>query len=277
MSKNVVALAPALDDDRLISVLQGSLYPGAAPESVRMVLGYCRAAGLDPMLKPVHIVPLWDRTIGGMRDVVMPGIGLYRTQAARTGEHAGTTEPEFGPDVEATIGGQQITYPSWCKVTVKRLLASGLIAEHTAVERWIENYAVKGGKEKSIAPNAMWTRRAYGQLAKCAQAQALRLAFPELGAAPTAEEMEGKPLDPNTIDATFKEAVDPWTDELRATGATASNMGTTAYGIWWKSCAMEFRKAAVGSTQHADFKARAETVNPQHAPIEVDADGVILN
>lgn len=38
----------------------------------------------------------------------------------------------------------------------------------------------------------MWAKRPYGQLAKCAEAQALRKAFPEVGSMPTAEEMAGK-------------------------------------------------------------------------------------
>lgn len=186
--------ALALPETELLQVLQSSLYPGAAPASIKLVIGYCKAAGLDPMQKPVHIVPMWDGKAGQMRDVVMPGVGLYRTQAARTG-CAGISEPEFGPDKTETIGGQQITFPTWCRVTVKRRQASGAVDEFTAREFWMENYAVKGGKEKSIAPNAMWTKRPYGQIAKCAEAQALRKAFPEIGSQPTAEEMEGKGLE----------------------------------------------------------------------------------
>lgn len=181
-----------MDEAELIIVLGNSLYPGAENSSIRMIVSYCRASRLDPLQKPVHIVPIWDSKAGRMRDVVMPGIGLYRTQAARSGEYAGVTEPEYGPDKTETLGGSEITYPDWCRVTVKRLLPSGQIVDFTAVERWKENYAAKGGKEKSIAPNAMWQKRPYAQLAKCAEAQALRKAFPEFGAAPTAEEMEGK-------------------------------------------------------------------------------------
>jgi phage recombination protein Bet len=183
-----------VSEDELIYALQSSLYVGARIESVQMVLSYCRAAGLDPMQKPVHIVPIWDSKMNSMRDVVMPGIGLYRTQASRTGEFAGMGEPEFGPMITEKIGGVEITYPEYARCTVKRVLPSGVVAEFTAVEYWMENYAVKGGKEKSIAPNTMWAKRPRGQLAKCAQAQALRIAFPELGSAPTAEEMEGKAL-----------------------------------------------------------------------------------
>lgn len=194
--KEAAALASMPEAD-FIRVLQSSLYPGASADSIRMVIGYCRASGLDPFQKPVHIVPMWDGKAGQMRDVVMPGVTLYRTQASRSGSLAGVSEPEFGPMFTDSIGGQTITYPEWCKVTVRRQLASGHIADFTATEYWLENYAIKGGKEKSIAPNAMWTKRPRGQLAKCAEAQALRKAFPELGAAPTAEEMEGKSLHPD--------------------------------------------------------------------------------
>jgi len=186
--------ALALPEDELLRVLGSSLYPGANPDSIRMVLGYCKVAGLDPMQKPVHIVPMWDNKAKTMRDVVMPGIGMYRVQAARSG-CAGVTEPEYGPDVTQTIGGQQITFPAWCRVSVLRRQPGGAVDTFTAKELWLENYAVKGGADKSIAPNAMWTKRPYGQLAKCAEAQALRKAFPEIGSQPAAEEMEGKPLE----------------------------------------------------------------------------------
>lgn len=192
-SGKIAAIALQTNEADLIEVLATSLYPGASVNSIKMVLGYCKATGLDPMQKPVHIVPMWDSKVKMMRDVVMPGIGLYRTQAARNG-CAGVSEPDFGPDITEEIGGLKITYPEWCKVTVKRRMSSGDTAEFTAKEFWKENYAVKGGQEKSVAPNAMWAKRPYGQLAKCAEAQALRKAFPELGSEPTADEMEGKIL-----------------------------------------------------------------------------------
>jgi phage recombination protein Bet len=189
-------LATKQDNTALISVLQASVFPGAAPASIELAIGYCKAAGYDVMLKPVHIVPMWSKTggndgRGGMRDVIMPGIGLYRIQAARTGQFAGMSEVEFGPQSE--FAG--VRHPEWAKCTVKRQLSSGLIAEWTAKEFWCENYAEKGGKDKDSSPNAMWSKRAYGQLSKCVQAQALRMAFPEIGAHPTFEEMEGRTLE----------------------------------------------------------------------------------
>jgi phage recombination protein Bet len=180
----------ALADEELIPVLRSSLYPGAKDDSIKLVTAYCRAAGLDPMQKPVHLVPMRVKKVGGgrddyeWRDVVMPGIGLYRIQAARTGELAGIDEPEFGPDVPMP-GRPSSTVPSWCKVTVYRLIAGSRVP-FTACEYWLENYATAG--KDSDAPNAMWGRRPHGQIAKCAEAQALRKAFPELGSQPTADE-----------------------------------------------------------------------------------------
>ena len=188
-------LAVIEKDQAIRTALKTSLYPGASDGSVDMVLAYCQAAGLDPLAKPVHIVPMWDGKAREMRDVVMPGIGLYRTNAARTGQFAGMSEPEFGPMVTEKLGSREVTFPEWCKVTAYRQLPSGHVAEFTAVEYWVENYAIKGGKEQDQAPNAMWSKRVRGQIAKCAQAQALRMAFPEaVGAGPTAEEMEGKAI-----------------------------------------------------------------------------------
>lgn len=183
------------------SALKNSIYPGAKEESVMMALDYCRARQLDPLLKPVHLVPMSvkDQKSGKneWRDVVMPGIGLYRIQADRSGDYAGAHEPEFGPDVTQSLNGVEVTYPQWCKYTVSKRMPSGEIVEFSAKEYWIENYAT-GGRD-TTAPNAMWKKRPYGQLAKCAEAQALRKAWPEIGQQPTAEEMEGKTLEVSDI------------------------------------------------------------------------------
>jgi phage recombination protein Bet len=247
--------ALALPEAELLQVLQSSLYPGAAPASIKLVIGYCKAANLDPMQKPVHIVPMWDAKAGQMRDVIMPGVNLYRTQAARSGQFAGMSEPDFGPDIEANIGGQKITHPEWCRVTVKRMLANGVIADFTAREFWMENYATKGGKEKSIAPNAMWTKRPRGQIAKCAAAQALRIAFPEIASQPTADEMEGKTLQADAGEQGQQRPEGPMPELLDAAQSAALE-GEGALADWWRSITKEQRQSLAGNL--ASLKAAAK-------------------
>lgn len=218
-NRSAGAMVTAEHADAVRTALKSSLYPGAADASVDLVLSYCKASDLDPMTKPVHIVPMKVSTgrkdsngydIKEMRDVIMPGIGLYRVNAARTGLYAGCSEPTFGPTRELTFkrdvwedkpsgNGRQkrsveatLFYPEWCRITVRKVLGNTVV-EFTAVEYWLENYASKGDDG---APNAMWEKRAFGQLAKCTEAQALRKAFPEaVGSQPTAEEMDGKVID----------------------------------------------------------------------------------
>lgn len=189
-------------DESTWNALCSTLYPGARADSIMMAIDYCRARRLDIMLKPVHLVPMQvkDAQTGRKewRDVPMPGIGLYRIQADRSGNYAGADEPEFGPTVEQEFQGKdynnnpvtvKVAYPEWCKYTVYKIV-SGMRVAYTSKEYWLENYATAGAAVE--APNAMWKKRPFGQLAKCAEAQALRKGWPEIGAEPTAEEMEGK-------------------------------------------------------------------------------------
>lgn len=214
ITSNVLAIRGI--DEVTWSALKNSIYPGAKDESVMMAVDYCRARQLDPLLKPVHLVPMSvkDAKSGKneWRDVVMPGIGLYRIQADRSGDYAGADEPEFGPDVTQKLSGVEVTFPQWCKYTVSKRMASGEIVEFSAKEYWIENYATAG--RDTSAPNAMWKKRPYAQLAKCAEAQALRKAWPEIGQQATAEEMEGK----------FIDAADIVERDITPAPATASGM-----------------------------------------------------
>lgn len=184
-----------------IATLRASLYPGASDESVINVLEYCRAARLDPMQRPVHIVPMWDAKTGKTRDTIMPGVNFHLTAAERNG-CAGIGEPEYGPDVTEVLGEERITYPAWCKIKVYRQIDGGRIAEFVGYERFTECVSTN----KKGTPNAMWKKRPYGMLAKCAMSQALRKGFPSVAGAYTAEEMAGKAIGEEFDDCVVNES-----------------------------------------------------------------------
>ena len=184
------------------NALKTVVYDGAKDESIKLVLDYCKANELDPLQKPVHIVQTGaynSQNKWVSKDTIWPSIGLYRIQAERSGKYAGLSEPEYGDTIEGVFykvdrnGSKQqikVSYPEWCKITVKKIV-QGQIAEYTVKEYWLENYA--RANSKSTAPNTMWQTRAFGQLAKVSEAQALRKAFPEIiSQRPTADEIEGK-------------------------------------------------------------------------------------
>lgn len=187
-------------------VLCDAIFPAAkSAESVLMALDYCKARGLDPFKKPVHIVPVWSSAHGRMVETVWPSIAELRTTAARTGVYAGRDSEIFGPDIERKFSGKvkengkwtdlskQVSFPEWCQITVYRLVGGQRCAFVGPRVYWAESYA---RMSRSEVPNEMWERRPKGQLAKCAEAAALRAAFPEeLGNEYAAEEMEGRDLD----------------------------------------------------------------------------------
>lgn len=264
--------ALSMSEEELIGVLTNSLYPGATSGSIKLVIGYCKAAGLDPMQKPCHIVPMWDSKAKQMRDVVMPGIGLYRTQAARSGEYAGVTEPEYGEDVTESIGGTEMTYPKWCRVTVRRLISNGTVVDFTAKELWKENYATKG--KDSATPNAMWQKRPYAQLAKCAEAQALRKAFPEFGAQPTADEMEGRELDMGAAEIVSARPAIPASLPPYPDDQFEKNFPTWKAGIAEGRVTVEQVIARVSSKYVVSEKQRAALMT-ENEPATTEDDGVI--
>lgn len=177
--------------------LRKSLYPGALPESILMVVDYCKARKLDPMKKPCHIVPMEVatkvrdndgriKTEYQWRDVVMPGIYEYRTTAMRTGLYLGHTDPEYGDWIEY----KGVLAPEWCRFTVLRWNPNAKVETRFPVTIFF-NEIVNLTKDGS--PNKRWSRSPHQMLTKCAEAAALRETFPdELGGEHTMEEMEGR-------------------------------------------------------------------------------------
>ncbi len=173
-------------------VLTDAVFPAAErPESIIMALAYCKARNLDIFKKPVQIVPIYDKKRGGMVDTVWPGIAELRTTAMRTGSFAGFEDTEYGPMIEEKLGGVDVRYPEWAQCTVYRLVGGQRVAWVGPKTFWIETYAT--AKRDTKAPNSMWAKRPRGQLEKCAEAAALRRAFPEeIGNEYAAEEIEGQ-------------------------------------------------------------------------------------
>ncbi len=185
-------------------VLCEAVFPSAKSfDAIVMALSYCGARKLDVFKRPVHIVPMWSSAAGKMVETVWPSISELRTTAFRTGQYAGMEAPEFGPMIERTFAGKAtrglskgkeravtLKFPEWCRITIIRSLAGKERRFVGPKVYWTEAYAKWADTD---VPNDMWTSRTVGQHEKCAEAAALRRAFPEeLGNDPTAEEMEGQ-------------------------------------------------------------------------------------
>lgn len=202
-TQNVGAIAAELKKRNIggqtWNVLKQTIFPDAQDQSILMAVDYCKVRNLDILKKPVHIVPIWNTKKKCYVDTVWQGISELRTTAMRTGQYAGIDETVYGEEVTEEVGGVLMTFPKYAQVTVYRLVGNTRVPFVGDKVYWLENYA----KKKEGEPNAMWQQRPYGQISKCAEAAALRKAFPEeIGNAYTAEEMEGKAIE---IDITANE------------------------------------------------------------------------
>ena len=177
--------------------LVDSVFPAAKTTgAVILALAYCRARKFDPFRKVVHIVPIWDKERQCEVETVWPGIAEYRTTAARTAVYAGHDKVDHGPVMERTFedvdrngkkyGDVTVAFPEWAQMTVYRFVNGQRCAFPGPQVYWLETY----GSKKNGCPNTMWADRPIGMLDKCAEAAALRGAFPEeLGGEITAEEV----------------------------------------------------------------------------------------
>lgn len=197
-------------DVRGWQVLTEAIFPAAQTvEAICMAVAYCRERKLDIMKRPIHIVPVYSTKLKKYVETIWPGISEIRTTASRTGDYAGKDAAAFGPTIEHTFKHEPknsrnsddekaeeftLKFPEFCQITVYKMVHSARCAFVGPKVFWLEAYASKSFS--SEIPNSMWAERAFGQIEKCAEAAALRSAFPEeIGNEYAAEEMHGRVID----------------------------------------------------------------------------------
>lgn len=172
-----------------------AVFPAAkSTDAVVLALSYCKARKLDPFKRPVHIVPVWDSEKRDYVETVWPGIAEHRTTAFRTKQYAGAEAAVFGPSVTKTFTGETkkgrvnatVTFAEWAQLTVFRMIDGQRVPMPGPRVYWLETYSRLGRTE---VPNDRWQKAPFQMLEKCAEAAALRRAFPEeIGDEPVAEE-----------------------------------------------------------------------------------------
>lgn len=171
-------LAPSLPWTReQIDLIKSTVARGATDNELALFLYVCKQTGLDPLARQIHAVKRWNRAENREMMSIQTGIDGYRLIAARTGQHMGTEA--------ATFDTEEAEHPNRATVTVYRNVQGEKVA-FTATARWAEY--VQTTKEGSA--NSFWHRMPYLMLEKCAEALALRKAFPaELSSLYTHDEM----------------------------------------------------------------------------------------
>lgn len=150
-------------------------------------LHLCQATGLDPFRREIYLI---GRKQGSgqraeIRWTAQTGIDGFRFIAERTGEYLGRTDPEWcGPDGQWRDVWLAEEPPAAARVQVKRRNPDGgdpIVTTGTVMYRefcpmkdeWVDNKRT-GNK----VPQGQWGTMPAHMLAKCAEAFAIRSAFP---------------------------------------------------------------------------------------------------
>ncbi|HEY6924447.1 MAG TPA: phage recombination protein Bet, partial [Steroidobacteraceae bacterium] len=162
-----------------VQLLRDGYAPGATPIEFRMLLEVARLRRLNPFLKQIHFVKRRskDRNDNWVETwTSQVSIDGLRAIAERTGKYDGQDEPEYERDKEGLILAAKVRVyrKDWSRPAV-------------GVARWSEYVqTTRDGK-----PTKFWDTMPHVMIAKCAEALALRKAFPEdLAGIYTDEEME---------------------------------------------------------------------------------------
>lgn len=170
-----------------IAILRLHVAPGFSEAELAYGLTVAKARGLDPFAKQVYFTKRRQRQGDAWveRVTVEPTIDGFRVISARTGEMDGCEDPVWcGSDGVWRDVWLDREPPRAAKVTVYR---RNHRKHYSAVAKFDE-YAQRN---KDGGLSQMWQKMPGAMLAKCAEALALRRAFPEaLGGIYTHEEMQ---------------------------------------------------------------------------------------
>ena len=205
--------------NRQLDLIKTTIAPGVDDDQLALFVEIAKRTGLDPFSRQIYAIlrnqKEGERWVKKM--TVQTGIDGYRAIAARTGALAGIDDPVYD--------SEDADQPKRATVTVWRFV-QGQRVPFSATARWSEYKPEKGG--------GMWDKMPYLMLGKCAEALALRKAFPnEISGVYTAEEMaqadnDETPVQPVTV-TSAKTAAAQTRRQSAQTPATSGGMSVTEF------------------------------------------------
>jgi phage recombination protein Bet len=149
-------------------VVHRTYFNGMTMDDIKIFGHVCKHTGLDPFLKQIYPVMRQKKL------TIQTAIDGYRAIAERTKRYSPGREPSFVYDKEG-----------------KPVSATAYVKKMTEDGTWHEVAATAHFKEYNPGVGPFWSKMPHAMIAKCAEALALRKAFPEqLSGIYTKEEMD---------------------------------------------------------------------------------------
>lgn len=179
--------APLEFSSHQMQMIRDTFANGASDQEFAVLMEIARVRRLNPLLKQIHFVKRWNSQLKREVWTSQTSIDGMRALAERTGKYAGQDEPEYIYNNDGSIlcAKVRIYRHDWERPAV-------------GVAYWAEY--VQTTKDGNVTQ--FWRDKPHVMIGKCAEAIALRKAFPEdLSGLYAQEEIQGEVVsEPNAVD-----------------------------------------------------------------------------
>jgi phage recombination protein Bet len=161
------------NDRAQLDLIKRTFAAGTSDDEFNLFVGTCKRLGLDPFARQAFCVKRWDTAKRAEVAQTQVSIDGFRVVAERSGAYEGQTPPQW-------CGADGVWREVWLADVPPAAARVGVYRRgHRDAMYGIARYASFVQTKREGGPNRMWATMPDIMLAKCAEAQALRRAFPQ--------------------------------------------------------------------------------------------------